>query len=208
MPHDPPRPDFDTFTRWLAANQGDRDLAARPPERQSTESNQGAVVAPSTASRTAPDDQERYKKLLAAARVTRDEMLRVVSLPQTGVSGIGQEGPHFEVLQLLAAADKSDSARPPELVTARGFRVTLAYDEGTAPDASSICVLVRCPPELIGTVQGETAFLWNGAQRFELGQFDLEGKAIGTLPAGIEISLSDFAMGKVKLEEPPPTNGS
>jgi hypothetical protein len=64
-------------------------------------------------------------------------------------------------------------------------------------------VLVQCPPELIDTVQGETAYLWNGQQRFELGPFDSEGKAIGTLPAGIEISASDFALGNVKLEEPP-----
>jgi hypothetical protein len=106
-------------------------------------------------------------------------------------------------LQLLAAADKSDSPRPADLTTARGFRVTLAFEEGGGGDLSSICVLVQCPPELIESVQGETAYLWNGAQRFELGQFDVEGKAIGTLPAGIEISPSDFAMGNVKLEEPP-----
>jgi hypothetical protein len=111
---------------------------------------------------------------------------------------------HLEVLQLLAAADKSDSSRLPELTTARGFRVTLAYEEGRDATEASICVLVRCPPELIDAVQGQSAFLWNGAERFELGQFDSEGKAIGTLPAGIEISLSDFAQGKVKLEEPPP----
>jgi hypothetical protein len=94
------------------------------------------------------------------------------------------------------------------LTTARGFRVTLAYDEGASQGASSICVLVRCPPELIEAVQGETAYLWNGTERFELGQFDSEGKAIGTLPAGIEISLTDFALGNVRLEEPsPPADG-
>jgi hypothetical protein len=179
MPHDPLRPDFDTFTRWLAANNGDRELTAR--------------------------SEERHRKLIAAARAARDEMLRAIGTPLTSAAGTGRERPHVEVLQLLAAADKSDSSRPPELITARGFRVSLAYDEGIAPDAASICVLVRCPPELIGAVQGKSAFLWNGTERFELGQFDTEGKAIGALPAGIEISLSDFAMGKIKLEEPPPT---
>jgi hypothetical protein len=145
-------------------------------------------------STAATGTREGYEALLAAARVARDEMLRATA------AGSG----YLEVLQLLAAADKSDSPRPPELMTARGFRVTLAYDEGGGSDASSICVLVRCPPELIGSVQGQTAFLWNGTERFELGQFDSEGKAIGTLPAGIEISLSDFTTGRVKLEEPPP----
>ena len=153
--------------------------------------------------RTPPTlDEARYERLRAGARDARDEFL-------TGQRGIAPTADasarygHFEVLQLLAAADKSESPRPADLTTARGFRVTLAFDEGGGGDVSSICVLVQCPPELIESVQGETAYLWNGAQRFELGQFDAEGKAIGTLPAGIEISPSDFAMGNVKLEEPP-----
>ena len=137
----------------------------------------------------------RYEKLLAAARDARDETL--------GSKSRDQKTGHIEVLQLLAAADKSDTARPPELMTARGFRVTLAYDESGDPLVSSLCVLVHCPPELVGRVQGETAYLWSGSERFELGQFDAEGKALGMLPAGIEITLSDFTQGKVKLEEPP-----
>jgi hypothetical protein len=139
-----------------------------------------------------PDD--RREKLLAAARAARDLTLE----HDRAAAPAG----HVEVLQLLAAADESP-ARPPELRTARGFRVTLAYDESGDPAQTSICVLVHCPAELTGRLQGETVYLWSGAQRVELGQFDADGKAIGTLPAGIEISLSDFAQGKVKLEEPP-----
>jgi hypothetical protein len=166
-------PSFEEFARWLA-------LRSPPPTQ----------------------DEARYEKLRAAARDARDEFLTA----QRGIApnpDASEHYGHFEVLQLLAAADKSESTRPADLTTARGFRVTLAFEEGGGGDVSSICVLVQCPPELIGTVQGETAYLWNGAQRFELGQFDVEGKAIGTLPAGIEISPSDFAMGNVKLEEPP-----
>jgi len=181
MPHDPPLPNFDAFTQWLAAKQ--KELSAQTRARPE-------------------DDPERYRTLIAAARAARDETLTIGG-SQANASGTGRQLPHLEVLYLLAAADKSDSSRPPELVTARGFRVTFAYDEGVAPDASSLCVLVLCPPELIPAVQGKAAFLWSGAERFELGQFDADGKAIGTLPAGIEISLSDFATGKVKLEEPP-----
>lgn len=167
-------PSFEQFARWLAL---------RSP--QPTE------------------DEARHQRLRAAARDARDEFL-------TALRGVAAPNPeagarygHFEVLQLLAAADKSESPRPADLTTARGFRVTLAFEEGGGGAASSICVLVQCPPELIASVQGEAAYLWNGAQRFELGQFDAEGKAVGTLPAGIEISPSDFAMGNVKLEEPP-----
>jgi hypothetical protein len=171
-------PDFNQFVRWLASDVKARTSTAAP----------------------AAGNSERYDALLSAARTARDESVRAtMAHPDVSVSG----GRHIEVLQLLAAADKSDASRPPELMTARGFRVTLAYDEGTGTDPSSICVLVRCPPELIESVQGETVFLWNGTERFELGQFDSDGKAVGTLPAGIEISLSDFTMGRVKLEEPP-----
>ena len=145
--------------------------------------------------------QERFETLLAAAHMARDEFL---AAREGAAAQAGGHGP-IEVLQLLAAADRSDASRPPEVTTARGFRVTLAYEEGAELEASSICVLVRCPPELIETIQGQTAYLWNGKERFELGQFDAEGKAIGTLPAGIQISMSDFAKGNVKLEEPPPT---
>jgi hypothetical protein len=148
-----------------------------------------------TASKFRPRDgnPDRYEELLRAARSARDEMARAVeeSSPR-----------NLEILQLLAAASADDTKTPPELTTARGFRVTLAYDEGETPDQSSICVLVQSPPEMLRYVQNETAYLWNGSERFELGQFDADGKAIGTLPAGVQISLSDFAMGKVKLEEP------
>jgi hypothetical protein len=141
--------------------------------------------------------------LLSAARAAREDFLKSRSALSASTSEAPQTYGPREVLQLLAAADHTPAAMPPELTTARGFRVTLVYDEGENSRSSSICVLVHCPPHMIGSVEGETAYLWNGSQRFELGQFDSEGKAIGTLPAGIEISLSDFTSGRVLLEEPP-----
>jgi hypothetical protein len=166
-------PSFEEFARWLSLR------SARPTP-----------------------DEARYESLRAAASAARGEFLAARSNVAPNPDASSRHG-YLEVLQLLAAADKSESPRPADLTTARGFRVTLAFEEGGGGDVSSICVLVQCPPELIESVQGETAYLWNGAQRFELGQFDTEGKAVGTLPAGIEISPSDFAMGNVKLEEPP-----
>jgi hypothetical protein len=172
-PFSPPR--FDEFSRWLAHRE-------------------------TLSGMTLPAD--RYETLLAAARRARDETLRARQ-DQAPSSSNHQSG-HLEVLQLLAAATTEDPAsRPPELTTARGFRVTLSYDDGANVGDSTLCVLVRCPPELIGQLSGQMAYLWNGSERFELGQFDAEGKAIGTLPAGIQIALSDFTQGRVKLEEPP-----
>jgi hypothetical protein len=174
MPKDSDVPDFEEFARWLAARSTQPTM-----------------------------NKERYERLRTAARDARDKLLRAQPAAAPPLAEIPARYGRLEVLLMLAAADKSESSRPADMTTARGFRVTLAFSEGDGHDPPSICVLVQCPPELIDTVQGEIAYLWNGKQRFELGQFDSEGKAIGTLPAGIEISASDFAMGNVKLEEPP-----
>jgi hypothetical protein len=142
----------------------------------------------------APLRSSAAEDLQPAARVARDHAVSV----RSSALGLG----NIEVLQLLAAASADESSRPPELTTAKGFRVTLAYDDGGSAKQPSICVLVQCPLEWVQQVQGQSAYLWNGSERFELGQFDPDGKAIGTLPAGIEITLSDFAKGNVKLEAP------
>ncbi len=106
---------------------------------------------------------------------------------------------------MLAAADKSDASLPPEITTPRGFRIALAFDADAAPGESSICVLVHCPADLIDSFEGQLVHLWYGEERFEIGQFDAEGKALGLLPPRIKIRPSDFAEGRVKLEEPPLT---
>jgi hypothetical protein len=173
MPNERQPSDFRAFAQWVA-------------KRQST-------------LQAAPDLTD---PILIAARRARDEFARalqsVLPMQPRNVAGSGT----MEVLELLAAASTDPNAQLPEMLTPRGFRVTLAYDEGTAADRASICVLVRCPPEMIEYVQGKSVYLWSGTLRFELGQFDVDGKAIGTLPAGIEITLADFATGSVQLEAP------
>jgi hypothetical protein len=170
------RPSFNQFTRWVAVKSSARGVSIEAPEA-----------------------------IREAARATRDDATTMVRTAIVDLSLANPAGSNVEVIRLLAAATTDAKSRPAELMTAKGFRVTLAYDEGTSGYGSSICVLVRAPSELIDEIQGQTAFLWNGAERFELGQFDSDGKAIGTLPAGIEISLSDFVTGRVKLEGPVPS---
>jgi hypothetical protein len=175
MAKSPQVPTFASFLHWLAQRESQIGAAPR---------------------------SDHYASALAVARDARDATLAAPGLMQS--NDIGTRPGYLEVLQLLAAAATEDPAsRPPELTTARGFRVTLSYDDGANAGDSTICVLVRCPPGRVDQVSGQTAYLWNGSERFELGQFDAEGKAIGTLPAGIEITLSDFTQGRVKLEEPP-----
>jgi hypothetical protein len=130
------------------------------------------------------------ERLIKSARAAREASLRQLAAP------IGRR----ETLTLLAAATE-DSGVPPELITARGFRVSIVYGDSPAGGVS-LCVLVQCPAALAPKLVGRTAYLWNGDHRFELGQFDPDGRAIGTLPAGIEISVSDFQHGAVQLEEP------
>jgi hypothetical protein len=166
-------PDFDLFTRWLAAQSGPR-----------------------------AGSNDRYRTLLDAARAARNEFTSAALTANSSSPRNERDQGTLEVLHLLAAASTDDAARPPELTTARGFRVTLAYDDGESPEQSSICVLVQSPPDMLPYVQNGVAYLWSGTERFELGQFDADGKAIGTLPAGVQISTSDFASGKIKLEEP------
>lgn len=141
-----------------------------------------------------------YERVLSAARAARGQAILVRQRASTDRST--HQHPNIEVLQLLAAASLDDTARPPEMVTSKGFRVTLAYDEGEGADQLPICVLVESPADLRPHVHGRTPYLWNGTERFELGQFDADGKAIGALPVGIQISIADFASGKIKLEEP------
>lgn len=139
--------------------------------------------------------------LIAAARAAHNEfrMPRRIDEPTHHVDPLAHGC--VEILELLAASSQN-AARPPELITARGFRVRLDFRESTDTEPSSICVLVQCPEKWVACVQGQTAYLWNGAARFELGEFDADGKALGTLPAGIEITLGDFATGRVTLETP------
>jgi hypothetical protein len=172
MTSDSTPPDFQAFTRWVASRFAVRAENRKPPEN-----------------------------LVAAARAARDATLSATRAAQPNLSTSGGGRRQIEILQLLAAASMDEGSRLPELSTPRGFRVTLAYDERLGAIGSSIGVLVQCPPNLIEQVQGQTAYLWNGDERLVLGQFDSDGKAIGTLPVGTEITLSDFKSGKVKLEE-------
>lgn len=167
-----PTPAFETFLRFVSSRYQPREADPTPPAR-----------------------------VLTAARAARKELRAANFAGQSAHQACQLGDAHIEVLMLLAASSEG-LARPPEIVTARGFRVKLDYRDGSDTEPSSICVLVQSPEKWIACVHGRIAYLWNGAERFELGEFDADGKAIGTLPAGIEIALSDFATGRVKLETP------
>jgi hypothetical protein len=165
------KPSFNDFGRWLASRH----------------KQQGAP-------------QERYEQVSSAARSARNEFVqaRAEVSPTSSVTRSGRGS--LETLQLLAAADK-DASLPPEIVTPRGFRIALAYDDG-GEAGLSLGVFVTCPADLSASLEGQMAYLWCGDERFELGQFDAEGKALGALPPGYAVSAEDFASGRVQLEVP------
>lgn len=132
--------------------------------------------------------------LLAAARAARDAA-------QTADATTSARA-NMEVLELLAAASTDEAGVLPELTTPLGFRVTLAFDGVRDDPATTIGVLVRCPPSLLNNMKTQTPYLWSGDARYQLGQFDVDGKAFGTLPTQVRITVSDFMQGKVKLEVP------
>jgi len=131
------------------------------------------------------------QELVTAARDARDEILRATQAPD-----------EIEVLNVVAAADFTETRRPTDLTTARGYCVSFAFDESGGANARGVCVRVQCPERLIGCSEGRSPALWKGAERFELGEFDADGNAIGTLPPGVDITLADLAQGQVKLQEP------
>jgi hypothetical protein len=86
--------------------------------------------------------------------------------------------------------------------TARGFRVQVSHEEDLLSGTASLCVLVQAPQRLVGKVTGARIYLWSGNERHEIGELDAEGKAIGVLPIGLQISGKDLLAGRVMLEEP------
>lgn len=178
MPPERPPPDFELFSRWVASRFGPGEEGARPSE-----------------------------PLAAAARVARDEHAAGSSGKPRGRPVAALAGTCVEVLTLLAAATLDDTTKPRELVTERGFRVAMAYEDSEGTDPPSVCVLIKCPAGQAGRLEGSVVSLWIGSDRFELGQFDADGKAIGVLPAGVHATLSDFASGRVRLEAPQTSPG-
>jgi hypothetical protein len=137
--------------------------------------------------------------IIAAARAARAAQL---ALLDGGVAAVGSR------IEVLAASDTGPPGLPQALLTARGFRIALSYDEAEDGTGRSLCVLVQAPPEFAARVNGAEVFLRSGDRRFPIGHFDADGKALGTLPVGFEISPADLAAGRVLLEEPDVPDGA
>jgi hypothetical protein len=135
-------------------------------------------------------------KLRSAADQARRDALAVLG------QVAGMPARRLEPIETLAASSPDDKGLPAEMRTARGFRVLLSYEEEPMYGTASLCVLVQAPPQLAARIAGSRVYLWHGSDRHEIGELDADGKAMGVLPVGLQISPADLVAGRVMLEEP------
>jgi hypothetical protein len=154
MPDDPKSVSFGQFVRWLA----------KAVRSESSELEPSAAV-------------------MQGARAARREFQSVQRIQRNDIAARVRSGSYIEELEMLAAADSDHGRWIPRLRTPNGFTISPLYASSAAEGASPIGLLVECPRDLIEVCRGQTVRVAAGGQWVELGQIDVDGKAIGDLPA-------------------------
>jgi hypothetical protein len=95
-------------------------------------------------------------------------------------------GRYYEEIELLAAADADRGRWLPRLRTPNGFAISTLYAPNSPPGALPVGLLVECPVELLDVCRGQKVHIAAGGQWIELAEIDVDGKAMGDLPAGFE----------------------
>ncbi len=156
MPDDPKSVSFDRFVRWF----GEADVRSESRE-----------LEPSAA-------------VMQEARAARREFRAVQGIQRNDIAARVRSGSYIEELELLAAADFDHARWIPRLRTPNGFTISPLYASSAEEGALPIGLLVECPHDLIEVCRGQTVRVAAGGQWVELGQIDVDGKAMGDLPAG------------------------
>ena len=164
---------FEDFLRWLG--QSTHDIEANPP---------------------VPDPQ-----MLAAARDAWQQHQSLQRAHRDAISKRVQAGTYTEAIELLAAADADRTRWLPRLRTPNGFAISALYATGAA-EAAPVGLLVECPVDLIEVFRGQKVHISMGGRWVEIGEIDVDGKATGDLPEGIDFR-PPFAFRVGKLEEYP-----
>lgn len=99
---------------------------------------------------------------------------------------------HDERVLLMAAADDSTGVSAPRILTDQGFAITPFYRLGATAGEPPTAVVIECPKGQIENYRERTAYLELGGQLIEVGPFGEDGKAQGTLPAGVKFELESF----------------
>jgi hypothetical protein len=149
---------FEDFVRWLGEvrHEGDADLC-RPDAR---------VLSAAT---------EAWQECQSLQRAQREAIVEQV-----------RSGRYVEELELLAAADADRNRWLPRLRTPSGFAISALYAANSAAGAAPVGLLVECPADLIEVFRGQKVDVSVGGRWVEIGEMDIDGKATGDLPQGLD----------------------
>jgi hypothetical protein len=177
-----PKPaSFEDFLRWLG--EPERDTQVHQPEPT--------------------------PEVLVAAKAAWQEFQSLQRAQREALAARIRAGTYVEELELLAAADVDRNRWLPRLRTPNGFAISALYAPNSPPGAAPVGLLVECPVELIDLCRGQQVHVAAGGQWIELGEIDVDGKAMGDLPAGFEFKPPfGFRVGKwaeqpTELPKPP-----
>jgi hypothetical protein len=145
---------------------------------------------------------EPSAEVLAAARSAWQEFQRLGQEHRKLLGNRIRSGNYYEALELMAAADAVRSHWLPRLRTPNGFAISALYAPNAPRGAVPIGLLVECPVELIEVCRGQPVHVQAGGAWIELGEIDVDGKAMGDLPEGIEFR-PPFGFRVGKLHEQP-----
>jgi hypothetical protein len=164
---------FEDFLRWL-----------------------GEATHDSRANGPLPDAQ-----VLAAARDAWQQHQSLRRAQRDAIAQRVRSGMYVETVELMAAADADRTRWLPRLRTPNGFAISALYATG-APEAAPVGLLVECPVDLIEVFKGQKVHISMGGRWVEIGEIDVDGKAAGDLPEGIDFR-PPFAFRVGTLEEYP-----
>lgn len=152
---------FEGFVRWLAdPKRGEGAREADPsPE----------IIAAATAA---------WWNFQSAQRAQREALVAHV-----------RAGTYCEELVLMAAADADRTRWLPRLRTPNGFAISALYPANSPPGRGTapVGLLVECPADLIDIFKGQQVQISAGDRWVQIGEIDVDGKAMGDLPEGIEL---------------------
>lgn len=155
-----------------------------------------------TVSRARDGAFEPGPEVSEAAREARQEFRDLQDMHQEELRIRLRGGNYYEEVELLAAADADTRRWLPRLRTPNGFAISALYAPDSPAGSAPVGLLVECPVELIEVCRGQPVHVAAGGQWIELGEIDIDGKAIGDLPPGCELK-PPFGFRVGKFEEEP-----
>jgi len=149
---------FEDFARWLAETRHESDMDDAEPDMQMLSAAKKAWRG--------------HQSLQRAQRDALAQRLRA--------------GTYVEEIELMAAADNDRDRRLPRLRTPNGFAISALYAGNSTPRSPPIGLLVQCPADLIEVFRGQKVQVSAAGRWIEIGEIDVDGKAIGDLPEGVD----------------------